>query len=235
MSLTELVQEKLQAGECKNVNKLLRDTENEALLHAENMNIVSTLIGNMSEENLRSNFELFSVCEDLLKFVAGKCAPQEVLLELLEKLEITKNDEIFTSLLKALQIVLLRLNENKARSLEWSLNSVLAYVEAISLPDFISNIGVEEEKLLECDTTIQRILQLYITILLFLEPIIKEFNKEKNHIFEATGNTRRNIAVCFVLQLMGKPLVYLNVHQPITSCLNITKSGERFDSMFSYM
>lgn len=229
MTLAKLVHAKLKAGEFKHVIKLLRDTKNEALLHAESMDIVSTLVDNLTEENLRGDFKLFSACENLLKLVAEKCVPQEVLFELLERVELTKNDEIFTSLLKVLQVVLLRLNENKARSLEWSLNSIFSYIETIGLPDYMTNIGSEEEKLLECDETIRRILQLYMTVLLFLEPIIKAFNKEKKYIFEATGITRKNVVISFILQLMGKPLVYLNVHHPtsrVDEDIIITNAGE---------
>lgn len=227
MSLAKIVHAKLKAGEFKDVIKLLRDNKNETSLQAESMDVVSTLVDNLTEENLRNDFKLFAACENLLKFVAEKCVPQEVLFELLERVELTKNDEIFTSLLKVLQVVLLRLNENKARSLEWSLNSIFSYIEAIGLPDYMTNIGSEEEKLLECDETIRRILQLYMTVLLFLEPIIKAFNKEKD-IFEVTGITRKNVVISFILQLMGKPLVYLNLHHPTSSVDEDAKAGEDF-------
>ncbi|XP_065082450.1 uncharacterized protein LOC135704863 isoform X2 [Ochlerotatus camptorhynchus] len=231
MSLAKLVHAKLKAGEFKDVIKLLRDNKNEALLHMESMDIVSILVDNLTEENLRDDFKLFSTCENLLKLIAEKCVPQEVLFELLQRVELTKNDEIFTSLLKVLQVVLLRLNENKARSLEWSMNSIFSYIEAIGLPDYMTNIGSEEEKLLECDETIRRILQLYMTVILFLEPIVKAFHKEKNNIFEVTGITRKNVVISFILQLMGKPLVYLNLHHPTSRVYEdsiLAKAGERF-------
>ncbi|XP_058833691.1 glomulin-like isoform X1 [Topomyia yanbarensis] len=212
MSFVKLVEEKLKAKDYKNVATVLRDEKNKANLHADCMEIVSVLISHLTEETLRDDFTLFTACEDLLKIVAGKCIPQEVLFELLERIELTKNDDAFTSLLKVLQVVLLRLKENKARSLEWSLNSVSCYITGISLPDYMANITEEGEKLLESDETIRRILQLYITVLLFLEPIVQKFTSVPKEVFCKTGITRRNVVICFILQLMGNPLVFLDVH-----------------------
>ncbi|XP_055624622.1 glomulin-like isoform X1 [Toxorhynchites rutilus septentrionalis] len=213
-SLANNIRNHLNAREFHQAAKVLQDKRYDARLQSECMDLVSTLADNLTPDNLRDNYDLFMSCEDLLKIVAAKCVPQEVLFELLEKIENTKNDDVFTSLLKALQIVLLRLKENKARSLEWSLNSIISYINGIKLPEYGTNFGEEEEKLLENDFTVRRILQLYMTVMLFLEPIVNEFGKLKCTSFRNTGVTRQNVVICFILQLMGKPLIYLNVHEP---------------------
>ncbi|XP_021699955.1 glomulin isoform X1 [Aedes aegypti] len=210
MSLVNLVKFKLKSKEFKDVFNLLRENEN-GLLQTESMDMVSALVDNLNEALLLDDSKLLSVCEDLLKLVAEKCSPQEVLLELLEKIETTKDDDIFTSLLKVLQVVLLRFNENKVRSLEWSLNTIYSYMDQIVLPDYISKVGADEGKLLESDEIVQRVLLLYMTILLFLEPIWKTLNSD-GEIFKTTKMSRKNVVICFILQLMGNHLIYLDIH-----------------------
>ncbi|XP_029732838.1 uncharacterized protein LOC109405972 isoform X4 [Aedes albopictus] len=214
MSLVNQVKSKLLAREYKDVFMLLRSAENEVLLQTESMEMVSALVDTLIEARTLNEAKLLSLSEDLLKLVVEKCLPQEVLLELLEKVETTKDDEIFTSLLKVLQVALLRLNESKVRTLEWSLNTILSYINSIQLPDYVSKVGTDEEKLLECDETIRRVLLLYMTILLFLEPIWKTLNSN-DIIFKTTSATRKNVVICFILQLIGNHLIYLDVqHKP---------------------
>ncbi|XP_055603722.1 glomulin-like isoform X1 [Uranotaenia lowii] len=200
-------------GQYKEVTKALQDVKNEANLQAECMDIVSLLAGYLTEQNLEANFELYSMSEDLLKLVAERCNPQETLLEILEKIETTNHDEIFTSLLKSLQIVLLRLHNNKPRSFEFSLNSILTYIEKVNLPEYIKNSDEKQELLLETDSTVRRILQLYMTVLLFLEPFTKLLQNDATTVFRDTTATRKNILICFILQLLQKSSIYLNVEK----------------------
>ncbi|EDS36159.1 conserved hypothetical protein [Culex quinquefasciatus] len=213
MSLVEAVQEKLQAARFKDVAKLLRDETNRAQLQDECMDVVSVLADGLVEGNEGEHFDRFTCCEDLLKLVAGVCSPQEILLEVLDRIESTKNDEVFTSLLKVLQVVLLRLGEQKARSLECGFNTILSYINGIKLPDYVASAEAKEERLIECDEVVRRILQLYMTVLLFLEPIVKDSCAVPADTFKNMGVTRKNVIICFMLRLLDGHLLYLNARQ----------------------
>ncbi|XP_055537620.1 glomulin-like isoform X1 [Wyeomyia smithii] len=223
MDFANLLHDKLRLGKYTEAITLLQNEKFETQLNENCMDIVSTLVANLNGETFQNNNKLFTLSENLLKFVANKCNPQEVLLVILEQMELNKNDEVFTSLLKVLQVILMRLKESKVKSLEWSLDTLLLYINNIELPSFMSSIEETEEKLIESDETVQRILQLYMTISLFLDPIVKELGAIPRNIFHNTEITKHNVIICFILQLMGKPLIFLNSQQADTA--DIENSG----------
>ncbi|XP_053687709.1 glomulin isoform X1 [Sabethes cyaneus] len=210
MNIVEQLQNKLNIGKYEEVVKFLQNEKFDMQLNENCMDIVLMLVVNINENTLRNNNMLYTTCENLLKLVASKCSPQEVLLVLLERIEYAKHDDVFTSQLKVLQVVLMRLNESKVKSLEWSLNSVLFYIKNISLPPYIISIEEDEENLLESDEKVQRLLQLYMTVLLFLQPIVEDLRTRHRGSFHNNTTTKLNVIICFILQLMGEPLILLN-------------------------
>lgn len=213
MDFLEQLQKKINSGKYEEVAVFLQNEKYEMHLNESCMDIVTMLISNINENTLRNNNTLYTTCENLLKFVAGKCSPQEILLVLLDRIELTKHDDVFTSQLKVLQIVLMRLNEGKVKSLEWSLNSVLLYIKNISLPPFMYSMEEHEENLLESEEIVQRLLQLYMTVLLFLKPIVEDATASHREAFHNTTATKSNIIICFILRLMGEPLIFLNARK----------------------
>lgn len=66
--------------------------------------------------------------EEILLYIAEITDPEESIFEFLEQFEQGKNDVVFTTLLKPLQSVLLRMPKEKSRNLEWTLNAIQVIV-----------------------------------------------------------------------------------------------------------
>lgn len=163
--------------------------------------------------NYEAEPELYEVCEGLIKILSDRCYQEGILFQLLEVLETVKNDDVFISLLKGLQIIILKQTDKKSRALEYCLNAIENYVSELNFPDTLKkNMEEEEEKILENDDQIRRILMMYITLGLFYEPIIKQISEYKTDaIFRSTKVNRRNVMSCFILKLLGVPLAFLNL------------------------
>lgn len=177
----------------------------------------------LTDENYESNLDLYCCCEEFLKYVASTGPPDEILLDLLEVLETSRSDNVFTSVLKALQICLLR-QQHRVNGLEWGLSSIVNFVAQLEVPEALER-GYDEkaEKLLEQVVQVNRVLMTYMTINMFLEPLIKEAlngGQDGEVIFKKRSRTRRNILMCFMLQLLGRPLALLDLSNCPDSAAN---------------
>ncbi|KAM7345070.1 glomulin [Cochliomyia hominivorax] len=170
---------------------------------------------NLNDKVQKENVVLYGCAEELLKIVAEHAPAEEFLLELLELVEENQSEFVFTSALRALQIVLLRHGNEKPRALEWSLNSIYTRLEALPIPDYLKEGYDDKQKhLLEQDNQIQNLLMHYITVGLFYDPLIESVCSQPRtdkEIFHNTGITRRNVLCCFLIELLGKPLSLLDL------------------------
>ncbi|XP_065366896.1 glomulin [Calliphora vicina] len=176
---------------------------------------------NLNDKVNKDNASLYGCAEELLKIIASHAPVEELLLELLELIEDNKSEYVFTSALRALQIVLLRQGDEKPRALEWSLNSIYTRLETLPVPDYLKEgYDAKQQGLLEQDDQIQSLLMHYITVGLFYDPLISAVcskPREEKELFRNVGITRRNVLCCFLIELLGKPL----------SLLDLTNDGER--------
>lgn len=176
--------------------------------------IQEVLIKHLTSENYVNQPILYEVCEAILKLLAEKCHQEGILFELLEIIETVKNDDIFTSILKCLQVIVLSQSEKKSRALEYCLNSIEDYVLEMPLPnELLKNVEEEEEKVLENDEQIRRVLMMYMTTGLFYEPIVTQIaeNQPADKMFRSNKFNRQNVLFCFILRLLGKPLSFLDL------------------------
>lgn len=217
----------LKANNVKNAIELIADNKYSNDLQINCTDCIKIILQYITEDNYQNNNLLFSGCEEILKFISTKCNPEECIFEYLEVIETTKNDTIFTSILKALQICIMQQKNNKARTLEWCLNSIQIYI--MDLPLYTEKIrqhfDKEEEKLLEECDEVKRILTLYMTLFLFYEPILNtilEFHRNEQtqqlqqpsvELFANNKITRKNVLTCFLIQLFDRPLAYLDLSQ----------------------
>uniref|UniRef100_A0A182JGZ1 Uncharacterized protein n=1 Tax=Anopheles atroparvus TaxID=41427 RepID=A0A182JGZ1_ANOAO len=202
----------LEAGEYKSALDIIADPANDTMIKVQTMDLIALIAGNLSDDNAEKKPDLYSTSETLLNRLAQKCTPQEVLFELIEKLGAAPSDEVFTSLLKVAQVAILRLPAKNARCIEWVFTTVMEYLDRIPLPEAVDkDMEEQEEILLENDEAIRRLLQLYLTLQLFLEPIAKHLGQPGVNIFFDASLTQKNALICFVLMLMGKlfPLLHL--------------------------
>ncbi|XP_053962964.1 glomulin [Anastrepha ludens] len=158
---------------------------------------------------------LYTCAEELLCLIAAHAPTEELLLELLDIVEEQKSEYVFTSALRALQVVLLRMGNKKPRALEWCLNSIRTRIEGLPLPKYLKEgYDRKQERLLEQNEEIEKLLMHFITVDLFYEPLLRDVLLQQcttNEIFFDTSINRRNVLCCFLIQMLGKPLALLDL------------------------
>lgn len=201
-----------------NAKKLLDDEEQYGKIILTNYSdvIQEVVLKHLTAENYQSQPQLYEACEYILNLFAKKCHQQGILFEFLELIESVKDDDVFRSILKALQVILLNQSESKTRSLEYTLNSIEDYVQELELPKLFKKkyLEEEEEKLLENDEKVRRILMNYMILDLFYKPILAqvvENSRNSSNIFRSAKYNRQNVLFCFILRLLGKPLSHLDL------------------------
>ncbi|KAF5292877.1 hypothetical protein FQR65_LT11129 [Abscondita terminalis] len=141
--------------------------------------------------------------QQILVAIGKECDPEEVLLELIDIIDRCRNDKIFVILCRILFMILLRLPAKRLNSLGWGLNAIHLYLSKISM----SSDG--EESLVDADSVIDRISFLFNNLLPIYSALIENF---KSEIGEA-----RLIVLKFTLQLLGKPLAFLDLKSENTT------------------
>lgn len=177
---------------------------------------VAVIVKHLTDTNFHTNPALYMASERLLSNFSGQVKEEEALFELLEIVETTKSDNVFTSTLKALQICIRRQDQRKVRSLEWCLNSILTYSAELPVPENVrDNSDAETEELYEDNDAVRRILTNYITLFLFYEPYLNDVKKQHSSLeFRSCETSRRNVLASFILQLLGTPLNLLRLVRP---------------------
>lgn len=214
--LIKLLDFNLENKNFENAVKLMDDEQYSKIILSHYPEVIQeVLIKHLTAENYANQPHLYEVVEAILKLLAEKCHQEGILFEFLEIIETVKNDDIFTSILKCLQVIVLSQSEKKSRALEYCLNSIEDYVLEMPLPkELLRNVEEEEEKLLENDEQIRRVLMMYMTLELFYEPVVKQIlsNQEADQIFRSNNfNRRSNVLFCFILRLLGKPLSFMDL------------------------
>lgn len=211
--LIKLLDFNLSSKNFDNAVKLLDDEEHSKVILSHYPEVIQeVLLKHLTADNYANEPKLYEACEGILKLLTEKCHQEGILFEFIEIIETVKNDDIFTSILKCLQVILLNQSEKKSRALEYCLNSIEDYVQDLPLPkELLKNVEEEEEKVLENDDEIRRVLMMYMTLELFYEPVVKQIVGETSadQIFRSNNFNRRNVLLCFVLRLLGKPLSML--------------------------
>ncbi|XP_063698436.1 glomulin [Culicoides brevitarsis] len=212
--IVKIVQEHLEKNELLAATELIKAQTSESL-HLVCSELVNIAAEHLTRDNYAKNVEKYLACENLLRLIAAQAVKEDALFELLEVLEGVDHDEKFTSVLKALQTVLLRMDHNKSQAIAWVLDSVVQYLEReIKMPDMLKGqVGAEMEKLIENDPTVERLLQLYLTIFLFLEPVqrcLLTQTHDATQIFFNQDFNSRNVMTTFLLKLMEGTFAHLN-------------------------
>lgn len=208
----------LKANQPDNAVAFIRSPEIHPLLATDCSEAIATVVKFLTNENFVQNAKLYNSCEDVLKVIAAKGSEGEVILELLEVIDTTKNDNMVVSILKGLQVCLLRQYE-RVRSLEWCLNSIQLYVSDLPLSAEVRRRLVGEgEKFLEEDDEVRRIISFYFYLFLFYEPIMQQIvlteERTDDSPFRNSGVTRRNVLACFIIQLFNEPFAILDSSEP---------------------
>ncbi|XP_073845566.1 glomulin [Musca autumnalis] len=179
----------------------------------------------LTEEVYEQDPELYICAEELLKTMAVHAPPESLLMELLELVEENMFERVFNSALRAMQVILLRLGDRKAMSLEFTLNSIWTRLAMLPEPEYLY-VGYDEKEkqLLEQDEDVQNILMHYITLDLFYQPLIADIcakpRSEKEIFRNCKYGKRRNIMCCFLVDVMGNPFSLLDLSNKVESKTN---------------
>ncbi|VVC90905.1 unnamed protein product [Leptidea sinapis] len=165
--------------------------------------LISNIINKINNNTITLKPSLYGACEELLSIIIDKATPEEALLEFIEQIEVAKNDAQFSIILKPLQQLLKKLICKRGRSLEWCLNSISTYIEAIPIPDH--NLEGKERILMDSDDNIRRIIRVYSLLPPFYKPFINEMAP-----IDSNKKTPQIIA-SFLISLLGKPLIYIDL------------------------
>lgn len=210
--LLENVKKCLQNKEYSEVLGLFNadQVENLETLKLITADLLEILLVHLNEDNYKNNLDLYTCCEEIMKLTATHSQAEEVLFELLQIVEENPSENVFTTALKCLQICLLRLKAEKSRALEWTLNSIVNRVTELKLPSYVvSGCSPRQEKLLEQDDDVLKVLANYITLALFYNPLLEDVLKDAED--ETKKLNRKTVLCCFFFQLLGKPLCYLDL------------------------
>lgn len=105
----------LENGKFNEAVALINDTNRAQELKFNCNDLTSTVTKYLTDANFKQKPELFGACEKLLQTIAAKANKEDALFEFLELLETVKTDELLISLLKSLQVVLLRMNHRNSQ------------------------------------------------------------------------------------------------------------------------
>lgn len=105
----------LSTGNFGEALTLVTDNKHEQELKIACADAINAVAKYLTDDNFKEKPELFGTCEQILKEIAARANKEDVLFELLELLEGVKSDELLISLLKSLQVVLLRTNHKNSQ------------------------------------------------------------------------------------------------------------------------
>lgn len=207
--VTNLLEEYLSKGDWGEAKKLANDERFKRCCQEDSSELLNLLMFHLTPDNFTAAPELFQTAEVLLKATAEHANAQDMIMEFLERLDNVQDDNVLISLMKGLKVVLLRQPERKSLSMEWCLSSLLNYFKRLpGLKELEDGFELEKCAFLESNENIDRILQLHLILLLFLEPIVKQVVNERLQDYTARTleNTRQNVLIHFLLNMLGTHL-----------------------------
>lgn len=209
--LVGTISELLASNQYKEAFDAINDNKYSTSVKDKSWDLIPVIVSHLNDENLK-NCELFECCEGLLRIITEKSSPEEVLLELIERIELAKDDTQFIAVTKALHQVLLKLLGKRGRSLEWALGAIQTRISLLPIPGEHLLEG-EETLALDGDEIVNRITSIYEQILPLYEPLVIEVEK----------GARRDILASFLLQLLGRPLSCLDLEIPGSGIKNCAR------------
>ncbi|GAB0100265.1 Ubiquinone biosynthesis protein COQ9, mitochondrial [Sergentomyia squamirostris] len=200
-SLADLLLEHLSGGRIKEAKQVTTDNRFQACLKSNCSDTIAVLARFLTTPVFQQSLDVFETSEEILKIVTQVANPQEVLLEILVLLEDCSDDNHFRSVLKALQICLLRLPANKILSVDHAFEAILEFLNKLPYVQE-ENYTEKKQKLLENEGNITRFLTNYVTLTLFLPPLLEEFCKTPLSDAVIQENTRQGVLIKFLLNLL---------------------------------
>ncbi|XP_028179529.1 glomulin-like isoform X1 [Ostrinia furnacalis] len=203
VDVVELISNLLDTGKYKEALSVPNEQKHKDSFKDNCWDLISVIVGKLQDDTIIVKPSLHGACEQLLALIVEASTPEEALLELIEQVEVAKNDAQFGVILVPLQQLLKKLSVKRGRSLEWCLNSISTYIENIPIPEH--HLEDKERLLMDCDTNIRRIAKVYSMLPPFYRPFIKEL--EQSH----SNMKAKQIINAFLVSLLGKPLINIDL------------------------
>ncbi|XP_029055703.1 glomulin [Osmia bicornis bicornis] len=185
----------LKENKLKEVLNLFEDNSYDNIIQESSWYIVPIVSSHLTNENTKYNAELIECCTKILNIIVEKCNPSETVLELLEQVEGPEIHVKFCIVLKVLNKCLNKMND-KMKAIEWCSSTIRSYVDSLPIPDKDSPSST---------ITINKIQNIYIAIISFLEPLVEEARLENSE----KCATLKDYLASILIFLMGKPLSHL--------------------------
>lgn len=213
--LVQVIAECIENSETNKASSILEDPTNKDFVSSNCWDILHIVCSKLNQDVYDKQPTMFHCCEKLLNKVTELSCPKEALLELIEQAECPDNDYRFLALLTPIYNLLIRMPEKRGRSLVWCLNLIAAHVSALEEPDSYK-VQANEKVLLDLDPATRRAVNIYDSIVPFYEPFIKEVSLFKpqesaDKPVVAQRQYQRYVLAAFLIHLLGKPLVFMDL------------------------
>lgn len=230
--LTTILGDCLASGRINEALSVIYNVKYDQCLKDKSWDIIPSVTKFLIQETVDNSPEVFDCCETLLKEISQKSSPEEALLEFLEQAESFENDVKFLALLKPIQIILFKLSKRRRQSIEWCLNMIESHVTSLPVPENCRLEG-KERKLLDSDPCVRRITKVYEGIVPFCKPFVNEVSLRQRAEYQK--NVQRDLLVCFILQLLGHPLAFLDLECYEKSSSAIRSVTEELLTFLTYL
>ncbi|XP_061195864.1 glomulin-like [Saccostrea echinata] len=172
--------------------------------------IASELTANLTEENLEASEYFFETCQRCLNYIIENGNPKELLLAILEQADSFKDDQKFKCIMESVQKILLKLPSKRHHSLDITLETLSAHIEALPEPKD-HNLDKEERKLLEMDSSVMRATDVVLCYLEFLSPFVEEVSMKNPQVSFCKTSPQVQLLMKHLMKLLSHPLFHLDM------------------------
>lgn len=199
------VQESLKQGNTAYALEAFKDNKNSSEIQNNSWDLIPVICAFLTSNYEEKNLDVFKCCKQLIDVIADNSNPEEALLQFIEEIEESTDDTKFLTLLNPVQKIIFRIPRKRVNSLAWCLNAIQTYLNKCEAPEDFHLVG-KEKLLLDSNEDTQRIIKLYSELLVFYEKFIDGLEIESEDVQQ-----RSKIICRFLVQLLGKPLVFLDM------------------------
>lgn len=202
------VRNSLQEGQIEHIYSIFQDDSYIDVIQNNSWELISCICQYINNDVKTSNLKLFECCNNVIDIIATKLAPEDSLLQFIEEIENTEDDITFVALLRPVEKILLQIPSKRQNSLAWCFNAIETFLHKLDIPE---NYDLEKAELIlmDADAKVARITHLLNDELVpFYEVFVQELLT--NNV-ETGMDEKRLIVLKFLIQLLGKPLAYLDM------------------------
>ena len=205
----------LEQGQYQQVKNVILDRAYTPKVREHGMDIILGVCNHLNSEKTTWSPEMEECCEFSLLMVAQLSNPKEVLIALQEQVAEFGSSSKFKVLLLPFQAVLLRLPDKQSNILNMVLETIGEHVSSLPLPSPGYCFEGQERILLDTDSKVQCISDIYEALAEFYAPFVKQMslNRSSSKLEdETTIRERRRVLKKNLLKTMEQPLICMDLH-----------------------